>query len=68
MIIGVNTTAFGRKLTLFSAIPLFTFRFFVVEYFELGKMRSIRSAQRQVELRRLVDQLPVSLASSAWQS
>ena len=52
----VNITAFGLKLTLFSAIPLFRFslnisRFFA--YFKLGKnalcMR--RSAQpRQVEL------------------
>ena len=39
--IGVNITAFGRKLALFSAIPFSRFslhmsRFFV-EYFELGK-------------------------------
>ena len=42
--IGDNTTAFRRKLTLFSAIPLSRFslqmpRFFA--YFEFGKMRSI---------------------------
>ena len=61
--IGVNSTAFGRKLTLFcSAIPLSRFplkmsRFFA--YFELGKMRSMRSAQRQVELRLVGNQLPV---------
>ena len=60
--IGVNSTAFGRKLTLFSAIPLSRFslkmsRLF--SYFELEKMRSMRSVQRQVELRRLDNQLPV---------
>ena len=43
MIIGVNATAFGRKLTLFSAIALSRFslkmsRFFA--HFELGKKRS----------------------------
>ena len=46
--IGVNITAFGRKLTLFSAIPLSRFslkmsRFFAC--FELEKMHSTRSAQ-----------------------
>ena len=51
--IGVNITAFGRKLTLFSAIPLSRFslrmsRFFW--YLELEKMRSVRSDRRQVEL------------------
>ena len=60
--IGVNTTAFGRKLTLFSAIPLCRFslkmsRFFA--YLELEKMRSMHSAQRKVELTRLGNQLPV---------
>ena len=44
--IGVNITAFGRKLTLFSTIPLSRFslkmsRFFA--YFELERMRSMRS-------------------------
>ena len=46
--IGVNITAFGRKLTLFRAIPLSRFslkmsRFFAC--FELEKMHSMRSAQ-----------------------
>ena len=53
--IGVNITASGRKLTVFSAISL-SFkmsRFFA--YFELGTIRSKRSVQRQVELRRLDD-------------
>ena len=54
--IGVNTTAFGRKLTLFSAIPLSRFCPAYFAYFELGKMRS---AQRQVDLRRLCNQLAV---------
>ena len=44
----------------FSAIPLSRFSLkmsrFLFAYFELGKMRS---AQRQVELRRLGNQLPV---------
>ena len=62
--IGVNITAFGRKLTLFSTIPLSRLslkmsRFFVCAYFELAKMHSMRSFQRQVELRRLGNQLPV---------
>ena len=61
--IGVNIAAFGRKITLFCAIPLSRFslkmsRFFFA-YFELEKMRSMRSAQRQVELRRLGNQLTV---------
>ena len=61
-LIGVNSTAFGRKVTLGSATPFSRFslkmsRFFA--YFELEKMRSMRSAQRQVELRRLGNQLPV---------
>ena len=38
--IGVNITAFGRKLTLFRAIPLSRFCVFRVE-----KMHSMRSAQ-----------------------
>ena len=60
---SVNITACWCKLTLFfSAIPLSRFslkmsRFFW--YFELVKMRRMRSAQRQVELRRLGNQLPV---------
>ena len=60
--IGVNITAFGRKLTLlFSAILLSAFHlkcpvFF--PYFELGKVRPMRSAQLQVELRRLDNQRP----------
>ena len=51
-IIGVNITAFGRKLKLFNAIPLSCFslkmfRFFA--YFEQWKMRrSMRSVQRPV--------------------
>ena len=62
VIIGVNSTAFGRKLTLFSTIPLSRFslkmsRF--LAYFELEKIHSMRSFQRQVELRRLDNQLPV---------
>ena len=49
--IGVNTTAFGLTLC-FSAIPLSRFplemsRFFCV--FRVGKMRSMCSAQRQME-------------------
>ena len=50
--IGVNITAFGRKLTLFWHHPAFHLKcpaFFA--HFELEKMRSMRSAQRQVELR-----------------
>ena len=53
----------GVKLTIFlrhPAFPLFTSNVpLFCAYFELGKMRSMRSAQRQVELRRLVNQLPV---------
>ena len=60
--IGVDSTAFGRKLTLYSAIPLSRFslkmsRFFGV--FQVEKMHSMRSFQRQVKLRRLGNQLPV---------
>ena len=61
--IGVNITAFGRKLMLFlapSRFPAFHLKcpaFFA--YFQLEKMRSMRSAQCQVELRRLGNQLPV---------
>ena len=49
--IGINSTAFGRKLT--SAIPFS--RFFGV--FRVGKM--MRSFQRPVELGRLGNELPV---------
>ena len=62
--IGINSTAFGRKLTLFfSAIPLSRFslkmsRFFFA-YFEFEKKPLMCSAQCQVELRRLSNQLPV---------
>ena len=50
--IGVNTTAFGRKLTLFSTIPLSRFSLKMSRFF-LGisrwkKMHSIRSVQRQM--------------------
>ena len=62
--IGVNITTFGRKLTLFSAIPFFRFslkmsRFFV--YFRDWKnaLYHMRSAERQVEVRQLGNQLPV---------
>ena len=60
--IGVNITAFGLNSRFFSAIPLSRFslkmsRLFA--YFGLKKMRSMRSAQRRVELRRLGNQLPV---------
>ena len=53
----------GVNSRLFSAIPLSCFslkmsRFFFA-YFELEKMRSMRSAQRQVELRRPGNQLPL---------
>ena len=54
--IGVNTTAFGCKLTVFLA-PSRLSRFFCVFRFE--KMRSMRSSQGQVELRQLGNQLPV---------
>ena len=61
--IGVKINAFGRNLKLFRAIPLSLFslkmsRFFLA-YFELEKMRSMLSAQRQVERRRLGNQRPV---------
>ena len=58
--IGVNITAFERKLKLFLAPSRFSLkmsRFFA--YFQLEKKRSMRSAQCQVELRRLDNQLPV---------
>ena len=62
-IIGVNSTAFGRKPRFFRAIPLSRFslkmsRFFFA-YFELENMRPAQSAQCQVELWRLGNQLPV---------
>ena len=68
--VGVNITAFGRKLTLFlapSRFPAFNLQFpAFLAYFELEKMRSIMhllesmlSDQRQVELRRLGNQFPV---------
>ena len=57
--IGVNITAFGRKLTLFRAIPLSRFSLKMSRLFQVGKMPSVRSVQRQVELRRLDNQLPV---------
>ena len=60
--IGVNSSAFGRKLTLFSAIPLSRFSLKMSRFlgvFPVGKMHSMRSFQRQVELRRLGNQLPV---------
>ena len=64
--LGVNSrpTAFGRKLKLFflapSRFPSFHLKcraFFGV--FRVGKMHSVRFFQRQVELRRLSNQLPV---------
>ena len=61
-VIGVNSTAFERKLTLFSAIPFPAFHLkcpAFLAYFELEKMQSKRSFQRQVERRRLGNQLPV---------
>ena len=60
-LIGVNITAFGRKLTLFLEPSRFSLKnvLFFFAYFELEKMRPVRSAQRQVELRRLGNQLPV---------
>ena len=58
----------GVNSRFFSVIPLSRFslkmyRFFA--YFELEKMHSARSAQRQVELRRLGNQLPV-LGKANW--
>ena len=52
---------FGRKLTLFQRHPTFPLKrpAFFYTYFEFEKMRSMRSAQCQVELRRLGNQLPV---------
>ena len=60
--IGVNITAFGRKLTLFKRHPAFNLKchaFFA--YFELEKMRSIRSASSGTQTTR-------QSASSARQS
>ena len=61
--IGVNSTAFWRKLTLFleqSRFPAFHSKCpAFLAYFELAKMHSMRSFQRQVELSRLGNQLPV---------
>ena len=53
-----------RKLSLFlapSRFPAFHLKYpaFLCGYFELEKMHSMRSAQRQVELRRLGKRLPV---------
>ena len=63
-IIGVNSTAFGRKLTLFRAIrfPAFHLKYpaFFWRISIWKKMRSMHSAQRKMELRRLGNQLPCS--------
>ena len=55
-LIGVNITALERKLTLYR-FSLKMSRFSLV--FRAGKMRSMRSVQRQVEFRRLGNKLPV---------
>ena len=65
-VIGVNITAFGRKLTLFSAIPLSRFPAFHLKcpafFLRISsweKMRPVRSTQHQVELKQLGNQLPM---------
>ena len=53
--IGVNMTAFGRKLTLFSAVPLSRFSLKMSRFFlRISSWKNalyMRSTQRQVELR-----------------
>ena len=61
--IGVNSTAFGRKLKLFlapSRFPAFHLKCPAFFVFRVGKnARFMRSDQHQLELRRLGNQLPV---------
>ena len=58
-LIGVDITAFGRKLTLFSVIPLSRFSLKMSLFFADFEFDKMRSALRRVELRRLRNQLPV---------
>ena len=64
--IGVNITTFGRKLTLFLAPSRFSLKMTNVPLFcvflswkKCAVMYRMRSAQRQMKLRRLGNQLPV---------